>query len=147
LLAGTPNTYATFSLLSPSVVIHFCPSFNYLNLFLPSASSLILHTQITFYHILPPKLSSNIMSSTNEHGQGASHATGQSSVPESIQKAAPKKLEDQLPDSVHDTNSNKDTGKVSHATGPSMVPQALQEAVPKSVEEFLPESIHPTNPK
>lgn len=37
---------------------------------------------------------------TNEHGQGASHATGDSKVPEGVQKAAPKGLEDALPDSV-----------------------------------------------
>jgi len=81
----------------------------------------------------------------NERGQGVSHATGQSSVPDSVQQAAPAKLEHELPDSVHDTNSNKETGKVSHATGESMVPKAMQEAVPESVERALPDSIHPTS--
>jgi hypothetical protein len=57
---------------------------------------------------------------------------------------APAKLEHELPDAIHDTNSNKDTGKVSHATGPSKVPQAIQEGAPKKLEEMLPEKIHPT---
>lgn len=83
-------------------------------------------------------------SNTNEYGQGASHA-GHSNVPEGIQKAAPKGVEDSLPDSVHDTGSNKDTGKVSHATGDSKVPQALQEALPESVERAVPDAIHDTS--
>ncbi|RYP71981.1 hypothetical protein DL771_004450 [Monosporascus sp. 5C6A] len=36
----------------------------------------------------------------NEYGQGVSHATGKSKVPESVQEAAPKALEDALPDFV-----------------------------------------------
>lgn len=40
---------------------------------------------------------------------------------------APKHVEDKLPDAVHDTGSNPQTGKVSHATGKSHVPQTLQE--------------------
>ncbi|KAI4735075.1 hypothetical protein E4T50_14395 [Aureobasidium sp. EXF-12298] len=79
----------------------------------------------------------------NEHGQGVSHATN-SSVPGKIQEKAPAKLEHELPDSVHDTGSNHQTGKVSHATGPSKVPHAIQEAAPKKLEEILPEKIHPT---
>jgi hypothetical protein len=38
--------------------------------------------------------------SVNEHGQGKSHAVGQSSVPKSVQDAAPKGLEEALPDKV-----------------------------------------------
>jgi hypothetical protein len=38
--------------------------------------------------------------STNEHGQGTSHATGDSKVPEGIQQKAPEGLENKLPDSV-----------------------------------------------
>jgi hypothetical protein len=98
----------------------------------------------------------------NERGQGVSHATD-SSVPGKIQEKvnitslsflchihtniasqAPAKLEHELPDAVHNTGSNKETGKVSHATGPSKVPQAIQEAAPKKLEEILPEKIHPT---
>ena len=40
------------------------------------------------------------MSSTNEYGQGKSHATGQSAVPNKVQEAAPSGLEEALPDSV-----------------------------------------------
>jgi hypothetical protein len=37
---------------------------------------------------------------TNQHGQGASHATDHSKVPQSVQNKAPKGLEEKLPDSV-----------------------------------------------
>jgi hypothetical protein len=69
----------------------------------------------------------------------------------------------QLPDSVHDTGSNSETGKVSHATGKSIVPQvshtsvppyncmvywlhhqALQEGLPEKVEKIVPNAIHDT---
>jgi hypothetical protein len=40
------------------------------------------------------------MSSSNEYGQGKSHATGESAVPESVQKVAPKGLEENLPEGV-----------------------------------------------
>ena len=40
------------------------------------------------------------MSSTNEYGQGKSHATGESAVPNKVQDAAPSALEEALPDSV-----------------------------------------------
>lgn len=40
------------------------------------------------------------MSSTNQHGQGASHATGDSAVPKKVQEVAPKGLEDALPEGV-----------------------------------------------
>jgi hypothetical protein len=38
--------------------------------------------------------------STNEYGQGKSHAQGDSAVPKSVQDAAPKGLEEALPDKV-----------------------------------------------
>ena len=60
---------------------------------------------------------------------------------------APAKLEHELPDSVHDTGSNKQTGKVSHAVGDSKVPQALQEALPEKVERAVPNAIHDTGDK
>jgi hypothetical protein len=90
--------------------------------------------------------SSKMASQQNQQGQGVSHAKD-SSVPEAVQRQAPKKLEDELPDSVHNTNSNKDTGKVSHAKGDSVVPQALQEALPESVEKAVPDFIHDTTGK
>lgn len=88
------------------------------------------------------------MSAENAKGQGVSHASD-SSVPESIQQKVivledvvlhietgaltsyaqvPKKVEDELPDAVHNTGSNKETGKVSHGTGPkgSIVPQVCR---------------------
>ena len=58
---------------------------------------------------------------------------------------APKGLEKQIPDAVHDTGSNKETGKVSHATGDSVVPQALQEGLPESVKKAVPNAIHDTS--
>lgn len=38
--------------------------------------------------------------STNEYGQGKSHAQGDSAVPKAVQDAAPKGLEEALPDKV-----------------------------------------------
>lgn len=54
-------------------------------------------------------------------------------------------MEHNLPDSVHDTGSNQQTGKVSHATGDSIVPQALQEGLPEKVEKVVPNAIHDTS--
>jgi hypothetical protein len=56
----------------------------------------------------------------------------------------PSSVEHQLPDAVHNTGSNKDTGKVSHATGDSIVPKALQEGLPEKVEKIVPDAIHDT---
>lgn len=72
---------------------------------------------------------------------GESHAVGDSKVPQKVQEAAPGKLEEKLPNTIHDTGVH---GAKSHATGDSIVPQTLQEAVPKKAEEVLPEKIHPT---
>ena len=68
----------------------------------------------------------------NERGQGVSHATN-SSLPQSVQEKVPSSIENKVPDALHDTNSNKDTGKVSHATGKSIVPEALQQGLPEKV--------------
>ncbi|EMD87757.1 hypothetical protein COCC4DRAFT_199812 [Bipolaris maydis ATCC 48331] len=92
------------------------------------------------------------MSSTNEHGQGASHATGQSAVPGKVQEAAPKGLEESLPESVHPTGSNPNSQSTSktHALNDgedSIVPKKVQEIVPESVEKALPNSIHNTGNK
>ncbi|KAI5362489.1 hypothetical protein Slin15195_G061460 [Septoria linicola] len=86
-------------------------------------------------------------SSTNEHGQGASHAKdpqNASIVPEKAQEAVPKSVEEKIPDAAHDTGSNKHTGKVSHATGDSKVPQTLQEGLPEKIEKVVPNAIHDT---
>lgn len=82
--------------------------------------------------------------STNEHGQGASHATD-SALPQSVQEKVPKHVEEKVPDAAHDTGSNAQTGKVSHATGDSKVPQALQEGLPEKVEKAVPNAIHDTS--
>lgn len=52
----------------------------------------------------------------NDAGQGKSHASD-SALPQGVQDKAPGGLEHNIPDSVHDTGSNKETGNVSHATG------------------------------
>lgn len=56
----------------------------------------------------------------------------------------PKSVEDKIPDSLHDTGANSETGKVSHATGDSKVPQFLQEGLPEAVEKAVPNAIHDT---
>ena len=43
----------------------------------------------------------------NAQGQGISHATGDSKVPGRIQEFAPKSVEDNLPESIHPTGSEK----------------------------------------
>ena len=57
----------------------------------------------------------------------------------------PKDVEQKVPDSLHDTGDNKNTGKVSHATGDSKVPQAIQEGLPEKVEKVVPNAIHDTS--
>ena len=47
-----------------------------------------------------PNHAANPLNTTNEHGQGASHATGPSKVPAGVQEKAPQGLEEKLPDSV-----------------------------------------------
>ncbi|PMD27076.1 hypothetical protein NA56DRAFT_725907 [Hyaloscypha hepaticicola] len=86
----------------------------------------------------------------NAHGQGISHATDHSKVPEKIQEAAPASLERKLPENVHptgDSTHNSDSTNVSHAKGggeASIVPQKLQEKLPESVEKAVPNAIHDT---
>lgn len=103
----------------------------------------------------------------NEHGQGVSHAAGDSKVPHKVQEQAPTGLEKNLPnsvcfkfiilsrrtkltpDQVHDTGSSKDGPQtnVSHAKGggtESIVPQKLQEKLPESVERAVPNALHDT---
>ena len=101
----------------------------------------------------------------NEHGQGVSHATGDSKVPGSVQQKAPQGLEESLPNKVssysilrgkvihgrcwyaqvHDTGSG--TGRQTHAKDggdASIVPKGIQKAVPEKLERVLPDSIHDT---
>lgn len=74
-------------------------------------------------------------------GTDQSHAVGDSIVPQVLQEKLPQKVEEIVPNAIHDTG---DTGAKSHATGDSAVPKVAQEAVPKKVEEVLPEKVHPT---
>ncbi|KAF1922823.1 uncharacterized protein M421DRAFT_426448 [Didymella exigua CBS 183.55] len=47
------------------------------------------------------------MPSTNEYGQGKSHATSDSAVPGKMQEQAPSGLEEALPDSISSTSTSK----------------------------------------
>jgi hypothetical protein len=109
------------------------------------------------------------MASSNEYGQGKSHAQGDSAVPGKIQEAAPSGLEEALPDSVrypspvwedgqtliarqvHPTGGKADqsTSKTHAKDGgdASIVPKKIQEIVPESVERALPNAIHDTGDK
>ncbi|KAL3453678.1 hypothetical protein BJX65DRAFT_302569 [Aspergillus insuetus] len=81
----------------------------------------------------------------NARGQGTSHATGGSKVPEEIQNKAPQGLEESLPNKVHDTGSG--TGRQTHALNEgedSIVPKGIQKAVPEPLERALPNKIHNT---
>ncbi|KAF5243362.1 hypothetical protein FAUST_2931 [Fusarium austroamericanum] len=84
----------------------------------------------------------------NERGQGMSHSTGPSKVPEGIARHAPKGLEEALPDSIHPTgtfpgqSTNKSHAKDSGNT--SKIPQKLQEKLPESIEREVPNAIHDT---
>ncbi|WVR04213.1 hypothetical protein IAU60_001213 [Kwoniella sp. DSM 27419] len=76
-----------------------------------------------------------------------SHATdpvNESIVPGAVQKAAPQGLEENLPNSVHNTNPAANE-HVSHSTGHSIVPEAIQKAVPEGLERALPDAIHDTS--
>ncbi|KAJ4362382.1 hypothetical protein N0V83_010475 [Neocucurbitaria cava] len=92
------------------------------------------------------------MASSNEYGQGKSHATGESAVPNKVQEAAPKGLEDALPEGVHPTGSNpndQSTNKTHAKDGgdASIVPKKIQEKLPESVERAVPNAIHDTGDK
>jgi hypothetical protein len=102
----------------------------------------------------------------NARGQGISHATGDSKVPEGIQNKASKGVEESLPNKVclamfhrcisqglntnnapkvHDTGSG--TGRQTHALNEgedSVFPKSVQKAVPESVEHKLPNKLHNT---
>ncbi|KAH7371194.1 hypothetical protein BKA66DRAFT_572932 [Pyrenochaeta sp. MPI-SDFR-AT-0127] len=79
------------------------------------------------------------MSSSNNHGQGKSHASGESAVPNKIQQAAPKGLEESLPKGFHPTSSNPNNQSTNqtHAKDggdASIVPKKIQEKLPESIE-------------
>ncbi|KAL4731735.1 hypothetical protein ACLX1H_000717 [Fusarium chlamydosporum] len=83
-----------------------------------------------------------------DKGDNVSHATDTSKVPESLQEAVPRGVEESLPDSIHPTGKNpgQSTNK-SHAKGggkESVVPQKIQEKLPESVERAVPNAIHDT---
>ncbi|KAM0345081.1 hypothetical protein ACHAPU_006967 [Fusarium lateritium] len=87
----------------------------------------------------------------NERGQGISHASAPSKLPEGLQRQLPKSVEKALPESIHPTEpkpaqSWKSTN-VSHAKGggeASILPQTIQEMLPESVERAAPNVIHDT---
>lgn len=84
-------------------------------------------------------------SSKNGYGQGASHAAGDSMVPDKAQQEVlPKGVEDAAPNKVHDTGSS---GSKSDAIRHRYVSEAIQEAVPESVERAIPNVIHDSGNK
>ncbi|AEO67131.1 db80a0ed-03d9-41c5-9e82-2b1ae0055c80 [Thermothielavioides terrestris] len=91
------------------------------------------------------------MQSTNEYGQGKTHATGESHVPGKVQEAAPEGLEKTLPDSIHPTGKEpgQSTNKTHAKEGgdASIVPKKIQEKLPESVERAVPNIIHDTGDK
>ncbi|CAO2655220.1 Nn.00g102840.m01.CDS01 [Neocucurbitaria sp. VM-36] len=102
--------------------------------------------------IFPSTSTSLRMASSNEYGQGKSHATGESAVPNKVQDVAPKGLEDALPEGVHPTGSNpndQSTNQTHAKDGgdASIVPKKIQEKLPESVERAVPNAIHDTGDK
>ncbi|KAM0221186.1 hypothetical protein ACHAQD_005539 [Fusarium lateritium] len=87
----------------------------------------------------------------NERGQGMSHASAPSNLPEGIQRQLPKSVEKALPEFIHPTESKpaqswKSTN-ISHAKGggeASILPQKVQEMLPEGVERAAPNAIHDT---
>jgi hypothetical protein len=59
-------------------------------------------TKASFYiqRFAKASYSSTAIKMQNEHGQGKSHATGDSVVPNKVQEQAPKGLEEGLPNAV-----------------------------------------------
>jgi len=61
------------------------------------------HSQLQAFksnHYRIPILPLSIFAMQNEHGQGVSHAVGDSKVPEKVQEKAPQGLEESLPNRV-----------------------------------------------
>ncbi|KAF4342151.1 hypothetical protein FBEOM_3884 [Fusarium beomiforme] len=84
----------------------------------------------------------------NERGQGVSHATAPSKLPEVIQRQLPKGVEEALPESIHPTESTPESNTgISYAKGSneaSMLPQKIQENLPQGVKRAIPNVIHDT---
>ncbi|KAF8538781.1 hypothetical protein BDD12DRAFT_805842 [Trichophaea hybrida] len=81
------------------------------------------------------------------HGIDDSHAKpGDSSiVPQKLQEALPEKVENSVPNTVHDTGSS---GSKSHAKPDgSILPETIQQMVPETVERMVPNAIHDTGDK
>jgi len=77
-----------------------------IHLFIMSSAALKLRTFTRPIVRTTPIFRNTIrMSSTNEYGQGKSHATGDSAVPKTVQDKAPSGLEEALPDSVRLTQT------------------------------------------
>ncbi|RYP51652.1 hypothetical protein DL768_003050 [Monosporascus sp. mg162] len=119
------------------------------SLLVPSSPRLLLRTAV-----LSRPLSTTharTASQENEYGQGVSHATGKSKVPESVQKAAPKTLEDALPDFIHPTGKDpgQSTNKAHAKDGgdASVVPKKVQEKLPEGAERAVPNALHDTGDK
>ena len=130
-------------------IIHLCPP--QIMSFLTKTTRLPLSTtfrstisKTTFSTSQSRHLSSANITMQNEHGQGVSHATGGSKVPQAAQDKLPQSVEENVPNTLHDTGSS---GSKSHATGDSIVPKAVQEAVPEKLERALPNAIHDTGDK
>jgi len=74
------------------------------------SNSILLNKLPTIIFIISKHISSFTMSTggagvyQNKHGQGMSHATGPSKVPEGIARLVPKGLEESLPNSVCQTS-------------------------------------------
>lgn len=80
-------------------------------------------------------------------GIGVSHAKpGDSSVvPQKLQEALPEKVENAVPNTMHDTGSK---GSKSHAKpGGSILPETVQQMVPETIERLVPNAIHDTEDK
>ncbi|RYP03245.1 hypothetical protein DL764_005292 [Monosporascus ibericus] len=115
----------------------------------PSSPRLLLYTAV----LSRPLSTTHVRTASreNEYGQGVSHATGKSKVPETMQKAAPKALEDALPDFIHPTG--KDPGQSmnkAHAKDggeASVVPKKVQEKLPEGAERAVPNTLHDTGDK
>ncbi|KAJ9621650.1 mannosyltransferase [Taxawa tesnikishii (nom. ined.)] len=70
-------------------------------------------------------------------GVGVSHATGESKLPLFLQKAVPTKIEEALPNSIHDTSRHVDDGE-SNNRWTTDESDALTPGLPRSSVEYVP---------
>lgn len=80
------------------------PSFNPLNMPIALKLRTLITPVFRFQPIQTRSITNSARMSVNEQGQGKSHAVGESAVPKSVQDAAPKGLEEALPDKVRYTS-------------------------------------------